>query len=269
MIFLLIGITLANTIVIDGSSTVYPLSNALISRYDKEVEFQNTSSGSSVGIKKILEGQVDIGTASRDLIKREVEEFKRRGVRYHMYHLASDALALAVHKSGPKIDNISRSDLVKIFITGEITRWEEIDKSYSGPIEAYHASLKSGTSYTFLKFLTDKKMYGKNVKEVERTQELVNIVKSKKNSIVALSNSLVSNEFKILNIEKENGEVVRYSSENVRNGSYPISRELYYLVKSPLEEKTASFLDFCLSEEGQEIIRMSGSIPVYRGKSEK
>jgi phosphate transport system substrate-binding protein len=140
-------------IVIDGSSTVYPLTDEIVKEYqfEKENEPQITVnfSGTGGGFRKFCAGETDINNASRPILTAEMESCKANGVEYIELPVAYDALTVVVHPSNTWVDQITVEDLKKIWepaAAGKITRWSQVNPAWPDrPINLYGAGGDSGT----------------------------------------------------------------------------------------------------------------------------
>jgi phosphate transport system substrate-binding protein len=141
------------TILIDGSSTVYPIMKLAAETYAKEtgaaVKLDVSFSGTTGGFRKFVEGATDIQDASRPILGKEIAEAKARGVEYIEIPIAYDALTIAVHPANDWADAIKTSELKKMWeaaAEGKVTRWNQIRPEWpDAPIALYGAGADSGT----------------------------------------------------------------------------------------------------------------------------
>jgi phosphate transport system substrate-binding protein len=140
-------------VIIDGSSTVYPITNAIAK------DFQTNSksaapvtvkfSGTSGGFKKFCAGEIDINNASRPILKAEIAACNQNNVRFIEIPVAFDALTIAVNPKNTWAKDITITELKKIWepsAEGKITNWKQIRPSYPDkPLKLYGAGDKSGT----------------------------------------------------------------------------------------------------------------------------
>ncbi|MEH2152845.1 PstS family phosphate ABC transporter substrate-binding protein [Nostoc sp.] len=145
--------TKVTTIKIDGSSTVYPITQAIAKDYQadpkNQVQVAVNISGTSGGFEKFCNGETDISNASRPILKAEMEACKKNGVAYMEFPIAFDALTVAVNPQNDWAKDITVAELKKIWepsAQGKITRWNQVRASWPNrPINLYGAGKKSGT----------------------------------------------------------------------------------------------------------------------------
>lgn len=140
-------------ITIDGSSTVYPITNAIAKDFPSQsksaapvnVKF----SGTSGGFKKFCAGETDINNASRPILKAEIAACNQNNVRFIEIPVAFDALTVAVNYQNTWAKDITIAELKKIWepsAEAKITNWNQIRSSYPDkPLKLYGAGEKSGT----------------------------------------------------------------------------------------------------------------------------
>src|SRR5688572_26341320 len=121
------------TITIDGSSTVYPVTEAVAEEFSKEkkgsVKVTIGVSGTGGGFKKFVRGETDISNASRPILAKEMEEAKKNGIEYIELPIAFDALTVVVNPASP-LAEISVADLKKMWAPeaqGKVTKWSDVN----------------------------------------------------------------------------------------------------------------------------------------------
>jgi phosphate transport system substrate-binding protein len=138
---------------IDGSSTVYPITQAIVKAFnaekDSKAKVAVNISGTTGGFEKFCAGQIDISNASRPILKAEMETCSKNGVRYMELPIAFDALTVVVHPQNDWAKDITIAELKKIWepvAQGKITRWNQVRASWPDrPLKLYGAGNKSGT----------------------------------------------------------------------------------------------------------------------------
>ncbi|NJR39638.1 MAG: PstS family phosphate ABC transporter substrate-binding protein [Leptolyngbyaceae cyanobacterium CSU_1_4] len=144
----------ARSIQMDGSSTVFPISEAIAKEYRKSkgeralpinIEF----SGTTGGFRKFCAGETDISNASRPILKEEMAACNQQGVRYIELPVAFDALTIAVNPQNTWAKDVTVAELKKAWepaAQGKITTWKQIRDSYPDrPLKLYGAGQDSGT----------------------------------------------------------------------------------------------------------------------------
>ena len=240
-----------------GSSTVAPVAEAAIEVYQKDnptVKLSYETLGSSVGIKQLMEGTLSLAGSSRELKSAEVEA----GLIPHT--IALDALSVAINSS-VGIANLTMQQLSAIF-AGEITNWKEVGGN-DAKIVLVVRDESSGTYGSFKEIVLDsqKKSPSKNAIVARENGELAAKIASTADSIgyigMAFNHLVTEKGGTILSIDGVNP-----SETNVKDGSYPIRRELYVVTKGDFVAGSIqkSFFDFLVSKKGQAIISEAGFV---------
>ncbi|MCK4723418.1 MAG: phosphate ABC transporter substrate-binding protein, partial [Dehalococcoidia bacterium] len=202
--------------------------------------------GSSVGVKSVADGTVDIGAASRELKPGEPDLVK------HL--LARDGIAITVHPSST-ISGLSKEQVRDIF-AGVITNWSEVGGS-SGDITVVAREEGSGTRAAFEEMVMDEDLITNMAILQPSNGAIRTTVSSTPLAIGFLSFGYLDSLIKSLAIDGVEG-----NTENARDGSYPIVRSLYFLTKEQPSGLVKEFIDFCLGQEGQSIVTDEGYISV-------
>lgn len=143
-------------IVLDGSSTLYPLSEAVAREY--QVGFPNAPrvatvlSGTSIGIERLCEGKVEIANASRAISAAEIERCRRGGVRFIELPVALDAIAVIVHPGNRIVDAVTLAELRRLWEPGPdpVGDWSRLREGLPArPIRLYGPDAGSGTTQYF------------------------------------------------------------------------------------------------------------------------
>ncbi|OFV66029.1 MAG: Phosphate binding protein [Candidatus Syntrophoarchaeum butanivorans] len=240
---------------IAGSTTVLPIAEECARVFMEKhpgSRIDVAGGGSSHGIKAVAEGTVDIGTASREL--KESERSRYPDLIPHP--IAKDGVAIVVHPSNP-VNSITMEELRRIY-TGEITNWKDLG-GVDARIMVVSREEGSGTRDCFEhavmkpinEEITDTAIIQDSNGKVRAT------VAGNENAIGFLSLGYVNQDVKALKLDG-----VEPTVENVVNGKYPISRTLWMITKGDPDPGEEEFLDFILSEEGQEIVEELHFIPV-------
>lgn len=150
------------TIKIDGSSTVYPITEAIAKDYKakNKVPVEVSFSGTTSGFEKFCKGEIEIANASRPILKEELKTCTSNGVLFTELPIAFDALTVAVHPQNTWAKEIAIAELKKIWepaSQGKITNWNQIRASFPDrPLKLYGADKKSGTFDYFTKAVVGK-----------------------------------------------------------------------------------------------------------------
>jgi phosphate transport system substrate-binding protein len=149
---------------IDGSSTVFPATEAVAEEFQKHtkgaVKVTVGISGTGGGFKKFCRGETDIADASRPILKQEMEECKANGIEYIELPICFDALTVAVHPQNNWVDAITVADLKKMWepeAQGTITHWNQIRPEWpKEKLVLFGAGSDSGTFDYFTEAIVGK-----------------------------------------------------------------------------------------------------------------
>ncbi|MCF8719824.1 phosphate ABC transporter substrate-binding protein [Nitrospina gracilis] len=249
---------------VGGSTTVLPIVTVAAERYQQlhpEVRITVNAGGSGVGIHGIGSGRLDIGMASRSITRDEMERYAGSKLRTHV--VGRDAVACVisseVYKAG--VTSLSRDQIASIY-RGRITNWKEVGGP-DRPIIVIDKEPHRGTRHVFMRFVFgDEKARAPGARLVtgSNNEEQVKVAQSDA-AIGMLSLAWINDDVAGVGIRME-GRVIAPTLENVRNGSFPIARDLNLITAGPPEGAVKAFIDYLLGPEGQVIVQESGYIPV-------
>jgi phosphate transport system substrate-binding protein len=244
-----------------GSTTMDPIMSSAIEVYRTEVdpaaELSYDAPGSTAGIQGTLNGIYDVGASSRALFIREREQGLEATT------IATDGLAVIVHETVP-IDDISLEDLAAVFV-GEIRNWSRL----GGPDEEIVVVNRDQASGTFGAFreLVLVRTYGDDARYVRQalvTESNGNMATMVTQTPYAIGYaSLITLE----RVRDQGGKAlsvdgVEDTKETVLTGEYPITRPLNVVTLGEPTGNRKVFIDFLLSERGQEIVNEVGYLPL-------
>ena len=263
-------------ITIKGSDTMVNLSQKWAEEYMKlhpDVSIQVTGGGSGTGVASLLNKTTEIANSSRELKSAELDDAKAKGVTPFVYQVALDGIAVIVHRES-KIDNLTIKQVSDIF-SGKITNWKSVG-GIDMPITLYGRENSSGT-YEFFKEHVLGKVNGKQVDYSTATQVLQGtaalgeaVARDKKGiGYGGVGYFAERNDVKILHIKKDENSIAISPAENnkvnydvIWSGDYSISRYLYCFTNGEATGKLKEFMDFIISEEGQNVVRTMEYIPL-------
>jgi phosphate transport system substrate-binding protein len=264
------------SIKIDGSSTVYPITQKSVEKfkvsYRKPMKFDVKISGTTGGFRKFCQGQTDISDASRPIQKDEMELCLRNGISYIELPIAFDALTVVVNPQNTWIKRMTIAELQKIWepnAQGKITRWNQIRSNFPNkPLNLFAPDVDSGTFDYFTEAIM--KTAGKSRKDYVASKNdnvIVQGVSQDPNAIGYFGLSYYeahSNKLKALAIDGGKGSVLP-SRENVEKGIYqPLARPLFIYVNLQSAQKNSAlkkFMDFYLKNT-EEIVKSVNYIPL-------
>lgn len=239
----------ASKITISGSTSVGPTMEVLAEAYQKnnDVKIEIQQVGSSAGIKNTIEGTSNLGMASRDLKDEEAQSAEGT-------EIAIDGIAV-ITNSANKITDLTMAQVKDIF-TGKITNWKEVGGN-DAEIVVVSREEGSGTRDGFQEILGfESGDLIKNAQISDGSGNVKSIVEGNENAISYISFGYVKDGIKAVKIDG-----VEANDDNVLADKYQISRPFLVVSKKDgLSEAAKAFVDFIMSEDGQNIIAEEGFI---------
>ena len=264
------GGTLSGRIEIDGSSTVYPVTELASEEFRAVAPRVKTTigtSGTGGGFKKFCRGETDISDASRPITESEVKAAGEHGVKFIELPICFDAITVIIHPENTWAEAMTVADLKKIWSPESqktVTRWNQVRPEWPNePIVLFGPGTDSGTFDYFTEAIvgTAKSSRG-DYNANEDDNILVQGVAGNKNALGYLGYSYYESnkgKLKAVAIDNGNGNAVKPSLENASNGSYaPLSRPLFIYVRHEAAQRpeVKAFVEFYLEhvpELAQEI----------------
>ena len=252
-------------ITIKGSDTVLPLSQKEAEEYMKkhaDASITIIGGGSGVGISALMDGTTDVAMSSRPLKMDEKMKYQEKKIDITEVIIASDALAVVVHPKN-SLDKLTHEQISDIF-TGKITNWKEVGGK-DMKIICYSRETSSGTYEFFKEHVMDKKNYATTVLNMPATGAIIQSVSHTEGAIGYVGLAYETNDVKPLSVSYDQGKnFVLPSIASAQDGTYPISRPLYYFYSKTNEAKIKPFVDFILSDEGQQLVKDVGYVPLKK-----
>ncbi len=242
---------------IQGSTTVLPIAQRCAEEFMKEHPEANISvrgGGSGVGIAALIDGTIDIATASRAMKTKELKKARVNGINPVAHVVARDAIAVILHPQNP-VNNLTKSQLKAIY-TGAISRWNEVGGS-SDVIVVVSRDVASGTFEVFNELALDKQRVRPDALMQASNQAVVNIVASTNGAIGYVGLGYLSKEVKPIAIDG-----VMPSVATAKSGAYLLARSLYMYTDGKPKGLAKEFIDFVLGPKGQRIVKEEGFVPV-------
>ena len=262
---------------IDGSSTVYPVTEAVAEEFQKAkkgaVRVTVGISGTGGGFKKFCRGETDISNASRPILAQEMEVCRQNGIDYIELPVAFDALTVAVSPKNNLITEISVDELKKIWepaAQGKITNWNQIRPTFPDlKLNLYGAGSDSGTFDYFTEAVVGKAKASRgDYTGSEDDNVLVQGISGDPQALGYVPFAYVHEnpgKLKPLKVvDPKTGKAVEPSMETVLDGTYqPLSRPIFIYVnrKSADRPEVKEFVQFYL-EEGAELSKEVGYTPL-------
>ena len=249
--------SLTKKLAIQGSTTVLPIAQRCAEEFMKEHPEANISvrgGGSGVGIAALIDGTIDIATASRAMKTKELKKARVNGINPVAHVVARDAIAVILHPQNP-VNNLTKSQLKAIY-TGAISRWNEVGGS-SDVIVVVSRDVASGTFEVFNELALDKQRVRPDALMQASNQAVVNIVASTNGAIGYVGLGYLSKEVKPIAIDG-----VMPSVATAKSGAYLLARSLYMYTDGKPKGLAKEFIDFVLGPKGQRIVKEEGFVPV-------
>ena len=261
-----------DVIQIKGSDTMVNLGQAWAEEFmnrHPEASIAVTGGGSGTGIAALINGTTTIAQSSRDMKPEEIAGAeKATGKPVKEFTVAMDALAVIVHPSNP-VSELSIDQLSGIF-TGRITNWKDVGGA-DKPILALSRERNSGTHVYFLEEVVRKghakgpEEFGANVLMMPSSQAIAQEVSRSQAAIGYLGLGYVTKTHKTIAVKKTPADSgVAPSIESAQAGAYPISRPLHIYTAGEPGGAVRQFIDFTLSPEGQEVVRVMDFVPLAK-----
>lgn len=249
-------------ITIKGSDTMVILVQRWTELYPTNgtVEFEITGGGSGTGIAALINGTTDICASSRAMKPDEVRQIAaKHHYRGMEVRVARDGLSIYVHKSNP-VSKLTVEQLRGIF-TGHITNWREVGGK-DQPIVLYSRENNSGTYEFFKERVLQKQDFAPQAQHMAGTAALINAV-SKDAAAIGYGGAAYANDVKVLRVASSSAHAyVLPTKETILNGSYPISRFMYFYLNRRPDGVVKQFIDWVLSSQGQHIVEGLGYYPL-------
>lgn len=255
------------TVTIKGSDTLVRLGQRWAEEYMKanpESVIQVSGGGSGTGIAALLNGATDICEASRDMKEKEYKLAEKNGITPYRVSVALDGIAVFLNEKNP-VNELSIPQLKGIY-TGAITNWKEV----GGPdqkIILYGRENNSGTYAFFKEHVLETEDYADETQTLPGTAAVVNAVAKDELGIgyggIAWATDV---KFAAVKVDDTSAAVIP-TIEAVSNGSYPISRDLYWFFNGKPDGELKKLVNWCLSEEGQKVSASIDYVPLSKEKA--
>ncbi|HYH99457.1 phosphate ABC transporter substrate-binding protein [Hyalangium sp.] len=255
------GAAQAGSVTLKGSDTMVILGQRWAEEFMKknaDTKLQVTGGGSGTGISALINGTTDICMSSRPMKEAEREKLRSRSKTPGTeIAVAKDGVTFYLHEKNP-LSSLTLEQLKGIYL-GDLTNWKEVGGP-DAPIIVYSRENSSGT-YVFVKDnLLGGEDYSSRAQTLPGTAAVVNAISKEKNGI-GYGGAAYAKGIKELKI-KAGSEEIAPSTDNIKSGKYPLSRDLYFYLRTPPTGEAKAFIDFVLSPDGQQIVTKVGYFPV-------
>jgi phosphate transport system substrate-binding protein len=232
---------LKGSVMIDGSSTVFPITEAVAEEFqlaNKQVRVKVGMSGTGGGFKKFTIGETDINDASRPIKDSEIDQAKKNNISYIELPVAYDGITVVVNKTNTWVDKLTVAELKKIWEPeSKVKTWADVRKGWPNvPMKLYGPGTDSGTFDYFTEAINGKSHVSRSdFTKSEDDNVLVQGVAGDKNALGYFGFAyFMENQDKLRAIPIDNGSgPVMPSMETINGGKYiPLSRKVYIYVSN-------------------------------------
>lgn len=265
MALLLVGVSLAAdpTVTIKGSDTMVILNQRWAERYMEEksrVVIQVTGGGSGTGMAALMSGSTDICASSRPMKEKERAALEAITGRPPIeIPVAKDGVAVYLNAANP-LHTLTLDQVARIY-RGKVKNWKDVGGA-DAKIILYSRENNSGTYEFFKEHVLKKKDFTPFAQCLPGTASVVNAVARDKRGIGFGGAAYAKNiRFCALQIDESSPPMLP-DGPHILDGTYPVSRNLYFYLRTPAEGPIKDFIDFVLSPEGQSIVEKVGYYPL-------
>ncbi|MFW9260763.1 phosphate-binding protein [Nostoc sp. KVJ20] len=269
------GSNLSGKVQIDGSSTVYPISEAMAEEFQKAnpgVQVTVASSGTGGGFKKFCAGETDISNASRPIKPEEVELCKKGNIEYIELPIAYDGLSVVVNPQNNFASCLKVDELKKMWepgAQGKITQWNQINPQFPAQkIGLYGPGTDSGTYDYFTQAVVGKEGESRgDFTASEDDNTLVQGVSADQGGLAFFGYAYYENnkeKLKLVGIDAGKG-CVQPSPQTIGDGTYqPLARPEFIYVKktAATRPEVKAFVDFNYAPANQKLVTEVGYVPL-------
>jgi phosphate transport system substrate-binding protein len=268
---------LSGTIKIDGSSTVFPITEAAAEEFraaNPDVQVTVGVSGTGGGFKKFTVGETDISNASRPIKDTEAAAAKEKGIEYLEIPIAYDGLSVVVSKENTFVDKLTVEELKKIWEPdSKVKKWSDVRAGWPDEeIKLYGPGTDSGTFEYFTEAIVgEAKKSRADYTASEDDNVLVQGIAGDKNSLGYFGYAYYeenADKLKLVPIDNGDGKAVAPSFDTIKDGSYkPLSRPIFiYVNKASLQRpEVKAFVKFYL-ENAPELVKSVFYVPLTDDK---
>ena len=252
----------AQVVKVDGSSTVYPITEAVAEEFQKSkknaIKVTVGISGSGGGFKKFCRGETDVSDASRPILKKEMEDCKSAGIEYFELPVAFDAITVVINPKNAFIKQLTLAELKKMWepgAQGKVTRWNQVNPQWPDqPLKLFGPGADSGTFDYFTEAVVGKSKSSRgDFTASEDDNVLVQGVSRDTNALGYFGYSYYvenKDKLKAVPIVNDKGQAIEPSFATVLKGTYqPLSRPIFIYVSARSLDKpeVKQFVEYYLA----------------------
>jgi len=261
---------------IDGSSTVFPVTEAVAEDFQKakkqQVKVTVGISGTGGGFKKFCRAETDISNASRPILKAEMADCAKAGVEYVELPVAFDALTVVINPKNTFIKQLTIAEMKKMWepaAQGKVTRWNQVNPQWpDAPMKLFGPGADSGTFDYFTEAVVGKSKSSRgDFTASEDDNVLVQGVSRDVNGLGYFGYAYYvenKDKLKAVPIVNQKGQAVEPSMEAVLKGSYsPLARPIFIYVnaKSLAKPEVKEFVEYYM-KNGAKLAREVKYVPL-------
>lgn len=258
--------SLAQVVKVDGSSTVFPITEGIAEDFQKANKGLKVTvgvSGTGGGFKKFCRDEIDVQNASRPILAKEMADCKAAGIEYFEMPVAFDALTVVINPRNTWLKEATVAELKTMWepaAQGKVTRWNQINPTWPDqPIKLFGAGADSGTFDYFTEAIVGKSKSSRgDFTASEDDNVLVQGVAGDVNAIGYFGYAYYAENTSRLKalpiIEKAGKPAVSPSAQTVSNGSYqPLARPIFIYVntKSVAKPEVKKFVEYYMANAGK------------------
>ena len=266
----------AQIVKIDGSSTVFPVTEAVAEDFQKAgkgaVKVTVGISGTGGGFKKFCRGETDVSNASRPILKKEMEDCKAAGIEYIELPVAFDALTVVIHPKNSFIKQLTVAEMKKMWepgAQGKVMRWNQVNAAWpDAPMKLFGPGADSGTFDYFTEAVVGKSKSSRgDFTASEDDNVLVQGVSRDANALGYFGYAYYvenKDKLKAVPIVNDKGQAVLPSLEAVEKGTYtPLARPIFIYVstKALAKPEVKQFVQYYMTH-GAKLAREVKYVPL-------
>ncbi|WP_028082694.1 PstS family phosphate ABC transporter substrate-binding protein [Dolichospermum circinale] len=274
------GSTTWATIRKDVDSVLQRICPQFVLRY---IQPLSNDPGSGTGIQMLIDNQLAFTQSSRSIKLEETSQAQQKGFRLKEIIVAIDGIAIAVNHN-LNIPGLTTAQIKDIY-TGKITNWQKLSGANLPIIPLSRSQEAGGTVDFFIEYVLNKDKFGNNVSYIGTTTEALRKIANTPGGIYYGSAPEIVPQctVKSLPIGRTKGQFVtpyqqpeiaqsqcpnqrnQLSTENFRNGNYPITRNLFVIIKQNAQsdqQAGEAYANWLLTPQGQELIEKAGFVSI-------
>ena len=260
---------------IDGSSTVYPITEAVAEEFQKakrgSIKVTVGISGTGGGFKKFSRGEIDISDASRPIVKKEMDACKEAGIEYIELPVAYDGIAVMVNPKNNWVTSMTPEDLKKIWEPAaerKVTKWNQVNPKWPDvPLKLYGPGVDSGTFDYFTEAIVGKSRASRgDFTASEDDNVLVQGVATDRSALGFFGYAYYAentDKLKLIAIDGGKGPITP-SEQTIMDGTYqPLSRPIFIYVNKKAAERSEvrEFVEFYL-KNAHKLVKQVKYVPL-------